>query len=154
MICNSCGAEYEGNGKCPVCGSEAGEVFGVEFENNNYAEQRTSTSQGTTGGRTRYCSHCGHRVHENAVVCVNCGCAIEGATSSIQTGEKSKTNGMAIAGFICSFLVPILGWVFGGIGLSKAGKMGGKGQNLSIAAIAIASANFVLGLILNYAMYL
>lgn len=54
---------------------------------------------------------------------------------------------MAVAGFVCSFFVPILGWVFGGIGLSRASKRNGKGKGLSIAGIAIASVMFFVYLI-------
>ena len=41
-----------------------------------------------------------------------------------------------------------LGWIFGGIGLSRSNKRNGKGKGLSIAALAIASVNFLLGLII------
>ena len=150
MICKTCGNEFDGKGQCPVCGSEAGEEFGADLENNDFFEAETPTTQtqqGASVGRARFCTHCGHKVHEDAVVCVHCGCAIEGATSSTQTGEKSKINGMAIAGFVCSFFIPILGWVFGGIGLAKSKKLDGKGKGFAIAAIAIASAMFVIRLI-------
>ena len=66
-----------------------------------------------------------------------------------QSAQGEKENGMAIAGFVCSFFVPVLGWVFGGIGLSKALKRGGKGKGFAIAALAIATGNFLLGLMSN-----
>ena len=150
MICKTCGTEFDGVDKCPACGSEIGEEFGADLGDNDFFEEETPTTQtqqGASVGRARFCTHCGHKVHEGAVVCVNCGCAIDSATSSMQSGATSKINGMAIAGFVCSFFVPILGWVFGGIGLAKSKKLDGKGKGFSIAAIAIASANFILGLI-------
>ena len=66
-----------------------------------------------------------------------------------QTQEQPKSNGMAVAGFICSFFIPLVGWIFGGIGLAKSKKLGGKGKALSIAAIIIASANWFLSFLLN-----
>lgn len=56
---------------------------------------------------------------------------------------------MAIAGFVCSFFIPILGWIFGGIGLNKSKSMNGKGKGFSIAAIVIASVMFVIGFAIN-----
>lgn len=89
-----------------------------------------------------FCSNCGKELHDEAVVCPNCG-VMTGREASMYSPEpKKETNGMAIAGFVCSFLVPILGWVFGGIGLSRANKRGGNGKGFSIAAIAIASVMF------------
>ena len=58
-----------------------------------------------------------------------------------------ETNGFAIAGFVCSFFIPLLGWIFGGIGLNRANSTYGKGKGLSIAAIIIASAMFVFNMV-------
>ena len=90
-----------------------------------------------------FCKNCGKEICDEAVVCPNCGCL-----AKEQIAEKPKGNGMAIAGFVCSFFVPILGWVFGGIGLAKAKNRNGKGKGFSIAALAIASANFILAMAL------
>ena len=88
-----------------------------------------------------FCKNCGKEMLDEAVICPFCGVA----TENFQSKEhKKETNGMAIAGFVCSFFVPILGWVFGGIGLSRANRRGGKGKGLSIAAITIASASAFL----------
>ena len=93
-----------------------------------------------------FCKKCGQEIADDAVVCVRCGCAVKDLPAE---EEKSQGNGMAIAGFVCSFFVPLLGWIFGGIGLARANKRKGKGKGLSIAALAIASAMFVLGLAVN-----
>ena len=89
-----------------------------------------------------FCEKCGQEIADDAVVCVHCGCAVNELPVE---EEKPQGNGMAIAGFVCSFFVPLLGWIFGGIGLSRANKRNGKGKGMSIAAIAVSSAMFVLG---------
>ena len=94
-----------------------------------------------------FCSHCGKELPDDAYVCMNCGCLAkkEGTSTAQMCAEK---NGMAIAGFVCSFFVPLLGWIFGGIGLNRSAKRNGKGKGLSVAAIVVASVNFVLGMVL------
>lgn len=57
----------------------------------------------------------------------------------------NKTNGFAIAGFVCSiasifvfgWICSILGIVFGGIGLNNANYKGYGGKSLAIASIVI-----------------
>ena len=93
-----------------------------------------------------FCKRCGKEISDEAVVCPYCGVQV-GELSVAQSEEKAQTNGMAIAGFVCSFFIPLLGWIFGGIGLSKSKKCGGKGKRFSIAAIVIASVMFVIYLI-------
>ena len=64
--------------------------------------------------------------------------------------QQPESNGIAVAGFICSFFVPLLGWIFGGIGLSRAKQRNGKGQGFSIAAIVIATVMFFINFSLLY----
>ena len=92
-----------------------------------------------------YCWRCGQEVDERAYVCTNCGCLV-GERYGAPGLEKKPTNGMAVAGFICAFISPLLGWIFGGIGLSRAAQRNGKGKALSMAAIIIASIMFGFGL--------
>jgi hypothetical protein len=47
-------------------------------------------------------------------------------------------NGMAIAGFVCSFFVPLLGLIFSWIALAGMGKTGNEeGKGLAIAGLVI-----------------
>lgn len=84
-----------------------------------------------------YCRNCGKMIDDEAVMCPHCGVMVKDVTPT-----PEFKNGMAIAGFVCSFFIPLLGWVFGGIGLSKASKNNGKGKGFSIAAIVIACVMF------------
>ena len=88
-----------------------------------------------------YCYNCGKELHPEAVVCPNCG-VWTGEEKSMSFTQENTVNGMAVAGFICSFFVPILGFIFGCIGLSKAKNQGGIGKNFAISAIAISSTKF------------
>ena len=94
-----------------------------------------------------YCTKCGSEINDQAIICPNCGCATSNYTLKNGNTSTEDKNGIAIAGFVCSFFIPLLGWIFGGIGLARANKRNGKFKGFSIASIAIASAMFVIGLI-------
>ena len=66
----------------------------------------------------RYCEKCGKEIDDNAVVCPICGASTAVNASSVTTTEREnpKTARMAM-GF--AFLLPILGVVFGVIGVKK-----------------------------------
>ena len=122
-----------------------------------------------------YCWRCGSVIKEEAKVCDNCGASVDRfkdpkgineetptvnsrySNSDFYENKYSRedsygyrnTNGMAIAGFVCSFFIPILGWIFGGLGLNKALKCEGKGMGLSVAAIAISTVSFIIGLVIS-----
>lgn len=91
-----------------------------------------------------FCRNCGNEICDDVVVCPKCGVPVYSLTK-----EKKFKNGMAIAGFVCAFIIPLLGWIFGGIGLSNASKNNGKGRGLSIAAIIIACVMFQINLSFN-----
>ncbi len=89
------------------------------------------------------CKKCGKLVDDNATFCPECGSITRpNATSYYQS------NGMAVAGFVCSFLSPLLGWIFGGIGLSRSKYRNGTGKGFSIAAIIIATIMFILNIVI------
>ncbi|MBO5713016.1 MAG: zinc-ribbon domain-containing protein [Clostridia bacterium] len=90
-----------------------------------------------------YCTKCGTEIDDEAIICPACGCKTANFTLVVTPKEEVKTsNGIAVAGFICSFFIPLLGWVFGGIGLARANKRNGKGKGFSIASIIIATVMF------------
>lgn len=63
-----------------------------------------------------------------------------------------KTNGLAIAGFVCSFFCGILGIIFGAVALSQINKTNGGGKGLAIAGICIGAASTVVGWLIIAAM--
>lgn len=95
-----------------------------------------------------FCRNCGQEVNENAAVCLHCGALIKEELIKEERESVKEQNGMAVAGFVCSFFIPLLGWIFGGIGLNRASKRNGKGKGFSIAAITIATVGFIINLAL------
>ena len=97
------------------------------------------------------CKNCGQELSDDATICFFCGVPTENfdKQEKVDKSKEKTVNAMAIVGFIFSFLVPILGWIFGGIGLKKAEKEEGVGRKLSIIAIVISSINFAVNLIIG-----
>ena len=52
----------------------------------------------------KFCSKCGKQIHDEAVVCVNCGCSVAPLPSVV---EDAPSTGFAILGF----LFPIVGLI-------------------------------------------
>ncbi len=76
--------------------------------------------------------------------------------------QQQQGNGMAVAGLVLGILglvfcwVAIIGWImallgviFGGVGMSKANKIGGKGKGMAVAGLACG----VLGLVVGIALF-
>ena len=72
----------------------------------------------------KFCSKCGKEIHDEAVVCVNCGCSVE--NSLIADANDAPSTGFAVLGFF----VPIAGLVLYLINKDKSpkkAKSAGKG---------------------------
>ena len=99
----------------------------------------------------KYCPICGKEVEDGATFCPHCGAPVgqttqQPAQQPTQPVQQSRSNGMAIAGFICSFFFPILGLIFSIIGLNKSKTLGGSGKGLAIAGIVISAIGFVISI--------
>lgn len=57
--------------------------------------------------------------------------------------HPERWNGMAIAGFVCSFFIAIIGLILSIIGLTQVNKTKEKGKGLAIAGIIIAAVEMI-----------
>lgn len=132
-----------------------------------------------------FCPNCGHSHDDNDKFCAYCGTKFDEPAQKKEDGrvfeevepnanhtfnqappqpnqqyiyvnnQQSEKNGMAITGFVLSFIVPILGLIFGIIGLNRANALPNKnGRGMAIAAIIIASVSMVLDVIVELFMML
>lgn len=119
----------------------------------------------------KFCTNCGTKLNEGDMFCANCGTAVNQNSAQnqgdvqnqvnaqqtqnnynqqtyynngAQAGQQ-KTNGLAIAGFVCSlvglFVFPlilgILGVCFGGVGKKRIEAFNEKGNGFATASIII-----------------
>ena len=61
---------------------------------------------------------------------------------------QDRWNGMAIAGFVCSFLFSIVGLVLSIIGYNQTKKTGEKGKELALAGISISGLSIVMTIVM------
>ena len=92
----------------------------------------------------KYCVNCGKEIDDNAYVCPNCGVKV-----ATEENYKEKGNVFSWLSFL-GILIPLLGWIFGGIGISKAQKLNGKGLAPSIIGLIVSTAMFIFYLIYSY----
>ncbi|HIW03937.1 MAG TPA: DUF4190 domain-containing protein [Firmicutes bacterium] len=63
-------------------------------------------------------------------------------------GASKPANGLAIAGFVCSFFVALVGLILSIVGLNKSKELQGSGKGLAIAGIALSAAWMVFAVII------
>lgn len=93
----------------------------------------------------KFCNNCGNELDDRAIMCPKCGIAL---TQTVANSGQTQSNGMAIAGFILSFFIPLLGLIFSIIGLKRS-KETNNGKGLSTAGIIISCITMVITLIMG-----
>lgn len=91
-----------------------------------------------------FCKNCGKEISDNAVVCPYCGVQV----SSLKTSERGTTCGIAIVGFVFSFLMPLVGLICSIIGRKKCNEEHLEGGGLALAGIIISAISMGLALII------
>ena len=122
MKCSKCSAELEDNAKfCPQCGAPVGDDY-VQHEQaqTQYQSQPQGQPQGNAQSQT------------------------QGNTTYVY----QRTNGFAIAGFVLSFFVAILGIIFSAIALKQISDRGEGGKGLAIAGLVLSIVWICVALVL------
>lgn len=81
-----------------------------------------------------YCSKCGQQIHDDAVVCVHCGCTT--ANSMNRTADDAPSGGLSVLGFFFPFVGLILYLVWHSEKPLKA-KSVGKGAMIGAIVFAV-----------------
>lgn len=108
-----------------------------------------------------FCSNCGQSMGDDVKFCPNCGASRSGeAQKNVQPIPSPVTpspyhaaqlvtpsvSGMAIAGFICSFFIGIVGLILSIIALNQINQSNGQlsGRGMAIAGIWISAISMLV----------
>lgn len=87
----------------------------------------------------KYCGHCGAELLDEAVICPKCGCPVGGANNMYAKSKSNSWNALAVAGFVLSFFMAIVGLILSIVACKQIRDSGEKGKGLAIAGIVISS---------------
>ena len=106
-----------------------------------------------------YCQKCGAEIADEAIVCPKCGCATGNTIQSANQmavpaeNEISSAKTMSILSIVLGLLIPIAGWILGGLAFGKANSMLANGvtdervsatKSLSIVGLVVSTIVFVV----------
>ena len=108
----------------------------------------------------KFCTHCGKEIHENAVVCTACGCAVRQfvvKNNNVTTPQEGEKQGivaviLGVIGIVTAWLLAIIGHIVSIIGIVigiKEYKASGKitGLVLSIIGETCSIISSIIGIV-------
>lgn len=90
----------------------------------------------------KFCSKCGHQLVDEAVVCVNCGCAIEGAPARSPSFGNEDTVSIGLC--VLAAFIPLFGIIYWPVKHKETPK---KARAVGITAIVAWAVGFFLNLL-------
>lgn len=92
----------------------------------------------------KFCTHCGKELMDEAVVCTNCGCAVNGANSlkGAAAGDDVPNGGLNIL----SFFIPLVGLI---LYCTMQGRTPRKANQIGVFALVGFIINLVLIVLLS-----
>lgn len=107
----------------------------------------------------KYCSNCGKQLHDEAAVCIGCGCAVKPLTQNSSIDPTDAPNpGFAVLGFFVPIVGLILYLVFHDTAPRKA-KSAGKGALIGVIVNVVLTVIFsvlyviLMGALLGSTLY-
>ncbi len=139
MKCCHCQKEIADNSVfCPECGTKQ-------------TEEQSKTA-------VKQCLHCHHDMPVGAQHCPNCGAAYgtqpTNTPASSSSAQKSEeTNWFSVIAIIGAFFMPIVGIIFGILGMNQA-KQTGKGRGLALAGLILSIGSILLSVIIPVVVFI
>ena len=90
-----------------------------------------------------FCPKCGKDIRDDSVVCPYCGTQVGMPVQQ----HPTRSNTVAIVGFVFAFLIPLVGLICSIIGVNNAKNCGGSGKGLAIAGIIVSIVMMILSAI-------
>jgi predicted RNA-binding Zn-ribbon protein involved in translation (DUF1610 family) len=88
-----------------------------------------------------FCKNCGKEIDSMAFVCPSCG--VKTGSEEVRTTSESDGTTLGIIAIAGGWVIPLLGWICGGIGLSNAKKVdNSNGVALNIVGLVVSSIAF------------
>ena len=106
----------------------------------------------------KYCERCGNELHDEAVFCPKCGCAVRYEKPQWKDDPSARVNVCALVGFILSLtsvifivnifgILSVAGLVNSIIGLVNCEKKKQRGKGFAIAGVAVGAIFLIIGII-------
>ena len=99
----------------------------------------------------KYCTNCGHELHDEATVCINCG---ESCTPAKPAKKDAPHGGFTVLGIFCPIEAIVCFIVFKCTGYHKRAKSALKGAIIGAIISAAASSLIYVFYIIYYVLYI